>query len=402
MSTIENPFRPGAGHSPPFLAGRRSEKEAFDKLLRQSTILENLLLTGLRGIGKTVLLDSLKPIAIERGWIWVGAEINEASSLSEQNMAVRLCTDLAPATSSLVVGSTSWQPPGFASETLTRHQTLSYHALQTIYERTPGLVLDKVKAVLEAGWRAVSAEGRMRGLVFAYDEAQNLTDHAGKEQFPLSLLLDAFQSIQKQGLPVLLVLAGLPTLVSKLAEARTFSERMFRSVFLKGLSETDSREAILKPIDSRGGAIRFTEENVHAVVTMSGGYPYLIQFICREIYDAFMQRPDRGEQAQVPVEEIERKLDADFFAGRWSRLTDRQKELCYAIARLPSRNDEFSVQEIVEESAKSLEKSFGSSQTSQLLAALGKQGLIFKNRHGRYAFAIPMFSAFVRRQSREM
>ncbi len=402
MSTIENPFRPGAGHSPPFLAGRRSEKEAFDKLLRQSTILENLLLTGLRGIGKTVLLDSLKPIAIERGWIWVGAEINEASSLSEQNMAVRLCTDLAPATSSLVVGSTSWQPPGFASETLTRHQTLSYHALQTIYERTPGLVLDKVKAVLEAGWRAVSAEGRMRGLVFAYDEAQNLTDHAGKEQFPLSLLLDAFQSIQKQGLPVLLVLAGLPTLVSKLAEARTFSERMFRSVFLKGLSETDSREAILKPIDSRGGAIRFTEENVHAVVKMSGGYPYLIQFICREIYDAFMQRPDRGEQAQVPVEEIERKLDADFFAGRWSRLTDRQKELCYAIARLPSRNDEFSVQEIVEESAKSLEKSFGSSQTSQLLAALGKQGLIFKNRHGRYAFAIPMFSAFVRRQSREM
>ncbi len=402
MPTIENPFRPGAGHPPPFLAGRRSEKEAFGKLLRQSTILENLLLTGLRGVGKTVLLDSLKPIAIDQGWIWVGADINEASSLSEQNMAVRLCTDLAPATSSLVVGSTSWQPPGFASETLTRHQTLSYHALWSIYERTPGLVLDKMKAVIETAWHAVSAEGRMRGLVFAYDEAQNLTDHAAKEQFPLSLLLDAFQSIQKKGIPILLILAGLPTLVSKLAEARTFSERMFHSLFLKGLSEADSREAILKPIKSRRASIRFTEETVNAVVKMSGGYPYLIQFICREVYDAFSGRLDRGEQADVPVEEIERKLDADFFAGRWSRLTERQKDLCYAIARLPSDDSEFSVREIVEESTKSLEKGFGSSQVSQLLAVLSKQGLIFKNRHGKYAFAIPMFSAFVRRRLRGM
>jgi len=401
MSTIENPFRPGAGHPPPFLAGRRSEKQAFERLLSQSTVLENLLLTGLRGVGKTVLLDSFKPIAIERSWIWVGADINEASSLSERSMAVRLCTDLAPATSSLVVGSTSWQPPGFASETLTRHQTLSYHALQTIYERTPGLILDKVKAVIETAWRALSDEGRMRGIVFAYDEAQNLTDHARKEQFPLSLLLDAFQSMQKKGLPVLLLLAGLPMLVSKLAEARTFSERMFRSLFVAGLTETESREAILKPIDDLGASITLTEDSVGTIIKMSGGYPYLIQFICREVYDAFMQRLDKGEQAEVPVEEIERKLDADFFAGRWSRLTERQKDLCYAIARLPSDDSEFSVREIVEESAKSLEKGFGSSQTTQLLAALGKQGLVFKNGHGRYAFAIPMFGAFVRRRLRE-
>ena len=398
MSTIANPFRPRAGHPPPFLAGRQAEKRAFERLIGQTTILENLLLTGLRGVGKTVLLDSFRPVAIEKGWLWVGSDINEASSLSDENMAVRLCTDLALATSSLVVGSTSWQPAGFSSETRIKHQTLSYDALWTIYERTPGLALDKVKAVLEVAWSAMSSEGRVRGLVFAYDEAQNLSDHAGKEHFPLSLLLDAFQSIQRRGLPILLALTGLPTLASKLTEARTFSERMFHSVFLRGLSEKDSRDAILRPINNQKSPVRLTDESVETVIKMSGGYPYFIQFICREIYDAFMQRIDRGEQASVPAHEIERKLDADFFSGRWSRLTDRQRDLFFAIVQLPNCDEEFTVQEIVEASAKTLERGFGNSHTSQILATLCGQGFVYKNRHGKYAFAIPMFSAFVRRQ----
>lgn len=99
-------------------------------------------------------------------------------------------------------------------------RTLTYERLLGIYRRTPGLPLDKLKAVIESSWEALSMTGA-RGVVFAYDEAQNLADHAKREQFPLSLLLDTFQSLQRKGLPVLLVLTGLPTLFPKLVQART-------------------------------------------------------------------------------------------------------------------------------------------------------------------------------------
>src|SRR5438094_8131271 len=78
-----NPFKPGAGHMPPYLAGRDRETNEFTKLLAQETILSNLVLTGLRGVGKTVLLDSLKPLAIWRKWLWVGIDLAESTSVTE-------------------------------------------------------------------------------------------------------------------------------------------------------------------------------------------------------------------------------------------------------------------------------------------------------------------------------
>jgi len=400
MTEFTNPFRPGAGHQPPYLAGRHAERQEFARLLEQATILENMLLTGLRGVGKTVLLDSLKPLAVEKRWIWIGTDLNESSSISEENIATRLCTDLSLATSSIVVSTTSSHAPGFASETTIRERTLTYAELASIYTETPGLPLDKIKTVIETAWDAISRDGSAQGIVFAYDEAQNLSDHAEKERFPLSLVLDAFQSLQRKNLPLMLVLAGLPTLFPKLVEARTFSERMFRSVFLQGLSYNDSREAIMKPIEDTQ-SVKLADDSVDTVIKMSGGYPYFIQFICKEVYDAFIRRRDRGELGSVPVREIERKLDTDFFSGRWSRTTDRQRELLAVIARLPNCDDEFTVQEIVEKSREGKEKSFSSSHTNQMLAALGTQGLVFKNRHGKYSFAVPMLGGYIRRQSQE-
>src|SRR5438552_13147945 len=98
-----NPFRPGAGHMPPYLAGRQKEKVEFLHLLNQGTILENMVLTGLRGVGKTVLLDTFKPLAIEHGWLWVGTDLSESTSLSEARVSIRLMADLAPLTSWIVL-----------------------------------------------------------------------------------------------------------------------------------------------------------------------------------------------------------------------------------------------------------------------------------------------------------
>src|SRR6187431_2656425 len=97
-TAFTNPFRPGAGHMPPYLAGRQKEKVEFARLLEQHVILENLVLTGLRGVGKTVLLDTLKPVAIQNGWLWVGADLSESMSISEARVCVRLMSDLAPLT----------------------------------------------------------------------------------------------------------------------------------------------------------------------------------------------------------------------------------------------------------------------------------------------------------------
>ena len=90
---MENPFRPGAGHMPPHLAGRDTEKEDFRKLLQQATITDNVALTGLRGLGKTVLLEIFKPMAIQEGWLWVGTDLSESMSMSEENVATRLLTE---------------------------------------------------------------------------------------------------------------------------------------------------------------------------------------------------------------------------------------------------------------------------------------------------------------------
>ena len=381
------------------MAGRQAERGEFQRLLKQDTILENMVLTGLRGVGKTVLLDSLKPIAIREGWLWVGADLSESTSVSEDSIATRLCTDLAVVTSSLVVSTEEIRVPGFAGAVQEVKRTLTFETLASIYSATPGLASDKLKKILETAWDAVARTGKYKGIIFAYDEAQNLSDQAQKEQYPLSLLLDVFQSIQRKGLPLMLVLTGLPTLFPKLVEARTFAERMFRVVFLKSLSDPESKDAILKPIEAANCPVELDEASVSTIVDISGGYPYFIQFICREVYDVFIQKLDDGDDVSVPVKEIERKLDTDFFAGRWARATDRQRELLSVIAQLENCDDEFTVRETVEISDKLLEKPFSNSHANQMLATLCAHGLVFKNRHGKYSFAVPLLGRFIIRQT---
>lgn len=400
MAGFTNPFRPGAGHAPPYLAGREAETNEFRRLLEQDVILENMVLTGLRGVGKTVLLDSLKPIATASGWVWVGSDLSEATSVSENSLAIRLCTDLSVVTSAIVIGEEVTRTVGFGRESTSVERRMTFDFLTQVYERTPGLSSDKLKAVIRVAWMAISKSiSGVRGIVFAYDEAQNLADQDARDQYPLSLLLDVFQSIQKQDLPLMLVLTGLPTLFPKLVDARTFSERMFRVVFLKSLDDRESRDAILRPIEGASCPVKLSDQSVKTITRMSGGYPYFIQFICREVYDVFIHQIDKGEHAAVPVNEIERKLDTDFFAGRWARASDRQRELLQVVATLDHCDEEFTVQEIVDRSQALLTKPFGNSHANQILVKLTEQGLVFKNRHGKYSFAVPLLGRFIQRQS---
>jgi hypothetical protein len=377
---FKNPYRPGAGHMPPYLAGREREYEEFDRLLEQEQILENLVLTGLRGVGKTVLLETLKPQAVEKGWLWATADLSESASISENTLAERLLADLALITASAQL----------------KEVPLSHEVLVGVYNSTPGLTADKIKATLEFAWEHLRDQGEHR-VIFAYDEAQNLSDHASKEQFPLSVLLDVFQSIQSKGIPFMLVLAGLPTLFPKLVDARTYAERMFRVMTLTRLSDDESREAILKPIEVANCPVNLSASSVEIIIHESAGYPYFIQFICREVYDVFIRQHADEEAKSVPIQAIQRKLDSDFFAGRWARITDRQRELLWVVANLDHPDDEFTILELTEKARALLPKSFSPSHANQMLASLAERGMIYKNRLGKYSFAVPLLGRFILR-----
>lgn len=399
IQTFENPFRPGAGHMPPYLAGRTIEQNEMRRLLKQSTIMENAVITGLRGVGKTVLLETLKPIAISEGWLWVGTDLSESTSVSEERIAIRIISDIALVTSSLVINEIKQSDFGFSNTDHVIKQPLTFDALSGLFNSTPGLVSDKLKAVLEFVW-TVLPKG-FSGIVFAYDEAQNLADHASRHEYPLSLLLEVFQSIQRKNIPFMLVLTGLPTLFQKLVEARTYSERMFHVMFLKQLDEDASREAIVTPTNKTECPLKFSPMAVEMIVSMSGGYPFFIQFICREVYDVWIAKIRSGEVASVPEADIVRKLDSDFFQGRWARTTDRQRELLQVIATLENCDNEFTVQEVVHAAKELLTKPFTASHINQMLNSLIDAGLIFKNRFGKYSLAVPLLSKFIQRQTLE-
>jgi hypothetical protein len=388
-----NPFRPGAGHPPPYLAGRGKEQTEFKGLLGQVVILNNMILTGLRGVGKTVLLETFRPIAIQEGWGWVGTDLSESTSITEERMAIRILTDLSVITSGLMVQSKPKPIAGFSQSSVVGQEALSHQVLMRMFNEAPGLISDKLKYVLEHVWSAMQLHNR-KGIVFAYDEAQNLADHADKEQFPLSLLLDVFQSIQRKEVRFLLVLTGLPTLTSKLVDARTYSERMFHTVFLGHLSREASRDAIVVPTKRSDCPFAPTDASVEMFINKTGGYPYFIQFICKEAYDIWLQDRKRA----VPINELLAKLDVDFFAGRWAKATDRQRDLLRVIAQLPNCDTEFTVQEIVSRSKELLKKPFSSSHVNQMLASLQDAGLVYRNRHGKYLFAVPLFGEFIQRQ----
>ncbi len=404
QNITNNPFTPGAGHMPPYLAGREPEITLFRRLIRQNTIYENLLLTGLRGVGKTVLLEALKPVALQEKWSWVGSDLSESASVSEATLAQRILTDLSLVSAGLIFQRSSKPAVGFSSPAVVTRQPLDYRTLQRIYEETPGLIADKIKAVLILVWDAMSQQVPDRkGIIFAYDEAQTLCEHPQERQYPLSMLLDIFQSIQKTHVPFMLALTGLPTLFSKLIEARTYSERMFRVVSLSVLSKDECKDAITKPVENVAHApLYFTEDSVETIINHSGGYPYFIQFICREVYDVWLNTPGERtaveQRSSVPMEGIIRKLDADFFAGRWARLTDRQRELLTVVASIDASDGEFSVQEVVAKSKEMLSNAFSPSLVSQMLSALSQRGIIYKNRHGKYSFAVPLMGQFVLRQ----
>lgn len=396
----QNPFRPGAGQRPIYLAGRTQEQDQFVQMLKQHPVSQNVIITGLRGVGKTVLLEELKPLAQTHGWLWTGNDLSESTSLTEERISRRIAVDLATLLAPMVTTTDQKTRVGFGSGTETSARALSFEDLWKIYETTPGLSDDKLKALL--GYVGGIVKGSpIQGVVFAYDEAQNLADHAASKEFPLSLLLDVFSHFQRTSktCKFLLVLTGLPTLFPKLNEARTYTERMFHVMHLQRLKDADAKQAIVKPIEITKSPLTFSARTTSNIIHDSGGYPYFIQYMCKEVFDAWIGKIGVGEAPSVPMKDIIEKLDQDFFSPRWVRITDRQQDFMKVIATLENADDEFSVQDIVAASRSLLRKGFSPSHATQVLQALSEKGLVYRSKRGGYCFAVPLLATFIQRQT---
>jgi hypothetical protein len=148
----------------------------------------------------------------------------------------------------------------------------------------------------------------------------------------------------------------------------------------------------------RSSEWKFTNESIKTIVETADGYPYFIQFICRETFDYIRTKQPDGTTG-IPIDPIVLKLDSDFFGGRWDRLTDRQREFLYCVATIEASDREFTISEISDASKKVGKdiRPFSPNDTSQMLYRLSDKGLIYKNRVGKYRFAVPMFGRFIRR-----
>ena len=195
----------------------------------------------------------------------------------------------------------------------------------------------------------------------------------------------------------MLVRTGLPTLFPRLTEARTYSERMFEVAIIDKLSLEECRDAILKPVQAADCAVKFSNSTVDNIADMSGGYPYFIQFICKEAYDAWIIKIGSGQEARVPKQEILRKLDQRFFSGRWDNASDRQRDFMRTVALLPGFSGEFGVQDVVKASESLPLKAFTTSSANMMLKTLIDGSFFYRNRRGRYSFAVPLLNEFILR-----
>lgn len=400
LQVPSNPFRPGNGQRPLYLAGRTHEQDQFARMVNETTVAQNAILTGLRGTGKTVLLEELKPIAQNNGWLWTGNDLSESASLTEDRIARRIVVDLSTLLGPIVSQQQERRAVGFQSQPVLEQKPIQFEDLWKIYDATHGLTDDKLKAVL-SHVRVILEQTSLKGVIFAYDEAQNLSDHSVSKEFPLSVLLDVFSYFQRSPTKCkfMLVLTGLPTLFPRLNEARTYTERMFHVMHLQKLEDLAARDAITKPIEITSSTLTFSDNTIDKIVEMSNGYPYFIQFICKEVFDAWIGRITVGQAPSVPMREILQKLDLDFFAPRWARATDRQQDFMRVIASMANADEEFSVQDIVAASKELLQRGFNPSHATQILQALAEKGLVYRNRRAGYCFAVPLLAQFIQRQA---
>lgn len=388
----KNPYRPGAAVSPLFLAGRVQEMRRFEAVLRGAPHLPaNVRLTGLRGVGKTVLLKEFERVAKDAaGWASSRTQIeprhNSEDALTD--LVVGLCAQARSHVSRIARLREKVRGAASTAAGLIR---VSYEDFELSLAVPSG---EQERTVLKALFEVAQAADNagLSGYLLMLDEAQVVRDDKERDgEHPLSLLIAAVNALQEREVPVGLVLCGLPTLRANLLRARTYTERMFRGEEIGRLPRDEAVEAFVRPLDGTG--VKTDPALVERVVAEVEGYPFFIQLWGAELWEA--GREAGLDQFTVDVLEqvqpdIYRRLDSDFYEGRVEALTPAEQDLLTATANCPY--PPLRTADIHRRSGKS------EGNVNVLMGRLADQGVVFRIQKGQYEYTAPKFHDYLQRR----
>jgi len=387
VDPVRNPFAPGAGTPPPELAGRDDLRKQVHVALersRRGLPAKSVLLVGLRGVGKTVLLDRMRSDAEAIGIQTVRIEAPEGRSLP-----ALLAPELRQA---LLRLSRNEHAKDLARRALrglagfAKALKLKYDDIEVglDLEPEPGLADNgdlehDLQALLEAVGEAASKAGT--ALVLFIDELQYV------EEEQLAALITALHRTAQRSLPVVLVGAGLPQLRGRMGRAKSYAERLFDFPEIGPLPPADARDAIVKP--ARGQGVDISDAAVARIVSCTHGYPYFLQEWGKHAWDVAERSPIADDDVVIASETTVAALDESFFRVRFDRLTPLEKKYLRAMAALgpgPHRSGD-----IADELQRKV-TSLGPTR-NQLIA----KGMVWSPNHGDTAFTVPLFDEFMRR-----
>jgi len=387
MEAVKNPFTPGAGTPPPELAGR---KDLLEKVLlgiervRRGVPERSSMLIGLRGVGKTVLLEVIRLKAEDAGCRTLMIEAPEEKSLPAL-LAPRLRTmllQLSRVKQAKDLAQTALKSlAGFA-----KALKVKYHDIEIGWdaEPEPGLAdsgdlhLDLQSLMVAVGEAAKAADS---AAVFLIDELQYV------KRRELEALIMALHHIVQRRLPVTLVGAGLPQLRGNLGDAKSYAERLFLFTTVSALSREATYDAVRKPIESQGETI--AEEALDEIFKQTQGYPYFIQEWGNHVWWTAQKSPITRDDVVVASHTAQAALDESFFGVRFDRLTPSEKIYLRAMAELQvevCRSGD--VAALLGKKVQAL---------SPTRSRLIDKGMVWSPEHGDTAFTVPLFGEFMRR-----
>lgn len=392
MDPVRNPFAPGAGQRPPELAGRDKEVAAFEVVLERiarGRPERSLVLTGLRGVGKTVLLGELRSMALKRGWGAGKVEARPDADLRRPLSAAlhRAVRDLAvrhraPDRVEYVLGVLkAFALRATPSDAKLRDRWQPGIDVPAAHGRADSgdIEIDLVELFTDV---AELAQDVGTGVALLIDEMQDLLPD------DVSAMCAACHELSQNQAPLVVVGAGLPHLPAVLSASKSYSERLFRYVRIDRLSEEDAHQAILAPVTREEADI--TSDALAALFEASGGYPYFIQAYGKAAWDAAPSDPITDEDVRVAAPEAEAELAVGFFGSRYERATPAEREYLRAMAELTEGRDEGT-------STADIAVFLGRKPSSLSPArdSLIKKGLVYSAERGRIAFTVPHFGRFL-------
>jgi hypothetical protein len=382
VDPTRNPFAPGAGARPPELAGRESIIEAANvamQRIRRGRQEKSQMLLGLRGVGKTVLLNRLAQLAEDMGSIVVPLEAPEGQ---------RLAAFLAPAFKSVLLRLSRVAQArelaqrglgalrGFASAFKVSIGEIELSISPEPIADSGNLEIDLPELMGSVGRAAQAAN---TSVVILLDEVQYLSEE------DLRGLIVAMHRIAQRGWPVILFGAGLPQVAALAGEAKSYAERLFDYPEVGPLPPAAARSALLDPIVEEGESI--SEDALNRILSITEGYPYFLQEWGKHSWNTAGKSPITADDVEMASSLATVALDRSFFRVRFDRLTPREQDYLRAMAALgpgPHRSGDI---------ADAL--GIKVQQAGPLRNGLIKKGMIWSPAHGQTAFTVPMFDAFM-------